>query len=415
MKQLLRSLVYWVTAKRIDESKLESVCISVRKNDISYFNLSSNPILSFMYRGELVYFRESPKLEKRSDYFLRATDRFFDTLHNLHISSAHFQQALRIRLSFTEAEIRDFRQYIADKAAEKAFQKALFHADQIFAECGFSIWDPPVNVKALLPRFACRDLKAELEDIAVYYFWYMRSAAARYRMLWLVRGKHYSHFAAVRSMASQAVAQELGLPHLITHTQWCLLRLEDGQEMLGVMSASAPGTRMLDSLVSPSGVLQKELTDLNVLDVICNQPDHGPNNYNIAAGEDGCCVCAFDNDNPRTFFPDFSVTRRLAGCAPMVNGAGLIARSHLSRQTADKLFSVDMQALDRRLRPYLNFLQRRALAYRIRKINEAIQNTSHRSDDFLLDASDWGQVAVEQAFSGMDGTTYLTRAVQKNS
>lgn len=58
MKNLIKSFILKFTYKHIDESKLKVISIKLKEQDLSYFNLSSNSIISFYYNEKLYYFRE---------------------------------------------------------------------------------------------------------------------------------------------------------------------------------------------------------------------------------------------------------------------------------------------------------------------------------------------------------------------
>lgn len=399
MRRFVRSAAYKLTKKRIAEKKLDIIDLELSRNEVLYFNLSSNPIMSFKYKDKLCYFRECPSLQKRADYYRSAVDNFFETLGNLGISEEHFKQEIPIRLSFDIEETESFKDIINRKTSDKSFIKALYNADIITEKHGFSIWETPNCDEKLLAKFLLSDIDKSLYDLAVYFIWYMRSAATRFKSMKIACGKKHSFFAAVRSISSRIVAEELGLSRMITDARLCRLRL--GKEsILGVLSDSAAGTRMSDTAIKPCGVFQKELTSLALLDAICNQPDHGPNNYNVCA--DGT-VCAFDNDNPRTFFPT-------TGVSSVLTSNGMINRPLLDKKLAEKLAQLDKKSLNNRLKPYLNLLQRKALFSRINKINKAIIKSGVA---FLADDTQWSDATVKEELSGKYGNTYLTIAVSK--
>ena len=157
--------------------------------------------------------------------------------------------------------------------------------------------------------------------------------------------------------------------------------------------------------------LQRELLNLNLLDVICNQPDHGPNNYNVYRTNDACTVCAFDNDNEQTFFPFFQINHSLSGCSPFIDGNGILNRPGLDAETVNKLNGLNMKAFKRRLKPYLNRLQLLALCARIKKLRKAIGHTCAIDDGLLKDAEDWDERILKKELNGAYGKTYLTRAI----
>lgn len=408
MKRLMRSLAFNLTKKRIDENKLDVKRISVKSHTVSYFNLSSNAIVSFIYEGRQYYFRECPRRGSKKTFFVNAMNSFFGALNKPFISKEHFKQELPLRLEYTEAELSAFRAYIDKKRQDKGFWQLLAAADNASEKCGFSIWDKDASANDFLAALGFDDAGEDIKPIAIYFLWYMRGAAATYRTLNVARGKRYSFFNGVRSVSTWIIADALGLGHMITRAEWCFLEIEDQKTLFGVLSDAAPGVRMADMEAVLDGTLQKELTSLNVLDVICYQPDHGPNNYSISPSG---TVCAFDNDNPRTLFPAVSVTGSLAGCSPLVGEDGKVARPYMDKALAERLKGLNSAALGKELKPYLNLLQIWALKRRIKKLVNAIKNTEFKG--LLLEKDGWSMGTAKEEINGNYGTTYLTKAVNR--
>lgn len=411
MKYLLRSVAYRLTRKRIDEEKLDIIRIQLNANDISYFNLSSNPIVSFNYDGKLCYFRECPAVRSFDDYFVAAVKAFFKSLARLGISKEHFKQKILIKISFSDTEIKQFKEYIDAKKEDKGFIKALSKADITAQKCSFSIWEKQEYSCAFFEKFGLYGISKELSDIAVYFLWYMRSAASNYKTLKIARGKRYSFFNAVRAVSSRIVAEELGLNHMITDVRFCVLEFDNGETMFGALSNSAEGTRMADTLVVPNGTLQKELLNLNALDIISQQVDHGPNNYNVDIKDGAYTVCAFDNDNPQTFFPLPFINGALAGCTPFVDQSGAVLRCCFDKQIASKIQSLNMKVLKKRLKPYLNFLQICAVMRRIKKLSKVLGKAQSLNSGFLLEPSEFNETTVLCELNGGYGLTYLSKAL----
>lgn len=410
MKEFVRDCFYMLTYKRITEELIEPYEIRLKRGEISFFNLSTNGILSFARDGEILYFRECPELLTGDAYWEKAIRRFFESLDRLYISKEHFSQNIPIRLEFREEEISSFQEYIRDRWRDRPFRKALSSADRTAQKYGFSIWEEQTYDCAFFERFALYNLPHNCWDIAAYFLWYIRSICSNYRLGNIVRGEQHSFFSASKAYATQIVAEELGLAHLITQSQWCRVVVEDGETYFGLLSTSAPGNRMCDQRIRPDGSLQKELLDLNMLDVICHQPDHGPNNYNVARNEDGkYSICAFDNDNPQTFFPWFSVFWTLAGCSPFADISG-ICRPYLDRDAMERLDRLNFGRLKRRLKPYLNPLQIAAVVYRICTLRRAVERTQRKNPDFLIRGTQWGEQTMEKEMSGMYGKTYLMKS-----
>lgn len=410
MKYLIQNIAYQLTRKRIREDSLMVSEVRKKWEELSFFSLSTNTIISFEHEGTLWYFRECPKILPPDAYWADTIDRFFDSLGRLNISKAHFSQNIPIRIAFGKSEIISFRKYLNSKHHDRDFRKMLKNADKIAQSIHFSIWGDQKFDAAFWRAYGLEDLPEDCRDIAIYFLWNMRSAASNLRLYDIVRGKRYSFFSAVRMAASRIVAEELGLEHLITPFKWCCLVTDNGCVMFGTMSPAAPGHRMIDLEVKPMPSLQRELLCLNVLDLICNQPDHGPNNYNVAMDDNGCCrVCAFDNDNAQTFFPWFTIYRPQSGGAPLVDRCRGIQRPYIDKQLACQLRSLSFARIHRRLKPYLNWLQIVAVFYRARAVSRAMTRLAAHQPDVLLEPSQWSMQTLAEEMSGKYGDTYLRK------
>lgn len=411
MKNFIRNTAFRLTSKRIDERGLHPLHIQIPAGKLCCFALSTNRILSFVSAGKRYYFRECPERLSKKSFFRRGVEDFFATLTMGGLDKDCFGQEAPIKTEFPESAVRAFGLYLEAKFEKSGLLKRLASADSIGEKLGFSIWSGNLCISDVMKGFGVEDTPEELREIAIYFLWRMRSVAAEYRRLSIAAGQGYSHFNAVRAVSTRIVAEELGVAELVTDAAWCVLKPEGGRAMLGVLSEAAEGRRAADTKPVSCGNLQRELMALNVLDVLTGQPDHGPNNYNVYEKADGGYgVRAFDNDNPRTFFPSCSVKASLAGCAPMVGKDGMINRPFMDRALAERLKAVDKAALKRRLSPYLNSLQTRAIIKRLNKLNVAIG----RSDRLcLIDGDAWGEATVKQEMGGEYGITYLCKALMK--
>ncbi len=74
---------------------------------------------------------------------------------------------------------------------------------------------------------------------------------------------------------------------------------------------------------------------------------------------------------------------------------------------------LDTAALRRRLQPYLNGLQRAALAARIRAMQRMVRMASQRDRGFLLESWEWNETTAARELNGSFGVTYLKKAIAK--
>lgn len=413
MKRFLRNILYLSTKKYVNEKKLDVKNICIASSDLSYFNLSSNKIISFNYLDKLFYFRECPQRLSFDKFFQNTFDDFFSTINQVNISSSHFKQEIPIKTTFSADSVLTFKTYLEKKKSDRAFMKKIKKSDLTAEKIGFSIWENFEYNDHFFSSFGFNDLPDNCHDIAIYFICCMRNACAAYQTLKFTTGKIYSYFLAVRNKSSKIVADVLGIGEMITSADFCTISL-DNKEIFGLMSESANGVRMLDTEIRLSGSLQRELIKLNILDYICFQPDHGPNNYNVCYNDASCKICAFDNDNPQTFLPIPFKKFSLSGCSPLISSEGYINRPYFDKKLSESILGLDIKFLEKELKPYLNVLQLFALRLRINNLKKAIVKTMDSTEKFLRDEDEWDEQSVLTELSGKYGKTYLLRAKEKN-
>ena len=115
----------------------------------------------------------------------------------------------------------------------------------------------------------------------------------------------YEVYSAIRQLATKEIANTIGVGSLIPETDLAFLCLEDGRKRLGTIMKDAGGVRIQTLKINKetlNPIIQRELNNLNVLDVLCFERDHRPSNYSIRFDSNTPCgVCAFDNDSPMSF------------------------------------------------------------------------------------------------------------------
>ena len=414
MKFLIRKYIYKTMYKNIDETKLSVLNLHIKKENIFYFSLSSNTIMSFTYAGKHYYFRECPQLFRKNDYIKHNIDSILKSASQINIKKEHFSQELPIKTDFSLDTVLEFSEYIHKLSQNISFINKMFNAYNISQKNHFNIWEKQIYTRDFFEEYGLNNLPDNFQDIAIYFLWCMRNISFNYRTLYIASGKKYSHFSATKSIASRIVAEELGMKHMITSAEYCNLKLEDGTIVFGVLSLAAEGARMIDSKIKLTGFLQKELLNMNILDLICFQTDHGMNNYNIIEYGEQCKICAFDNDNPNTFLPYPMIKDNFLGCSSIISSDGLLNRPYIDRTTVDNLLNIDIEILKNRLTPYLNKLQICALLKRIHKIQKMIEKTVAQKPECIITNDEWNELTIKEELCGSYGKTYLTIVAERN-
>ncbi len=405
---MIKDILFLFSKKRVKLVGNSIGKINVSKNSLSVFSLSTNPIISFKVDGELFFFRECHKIYKKREFFENAIIRFFDFLELQRVDKEVFKERIPIKISFSEEEITGFKEYILTKKKERLFCRKIVKADKISDKIGFNIWLTQSYHKVFFGKYGLDDVAAAFFDIAVLFLWHMRSFCLLFRTQKISTYDGYSFFSAGKTISSKIVAEELGLSHIIVDAKPMYLLLDDNVRLFGVLTPKAPGCRARDLKMSANSLLQKELHDLYLIDQICLQTDHGPDNYNVYCDDETCRINAFDNDNPYAFSPLPYIKPNIGGCSPRVNDKCGISYPIISQGVFERIKNISFDVLKKRLMPYLNRVQVASLIFRIRSIRKAMIKAQKNSSLVVLNDNDWNEELLQMELNGEFGETYLT-------
>ena len=223
----------------------------------------------------------------------------------------------------------------------------------------------------------------------------------------------YESFYSLKSVPSYILAKELGQPDLLTKTEFCELEIE-GKSVLGVLSPSALGERGVDADVLPTPAMQRDLSKLTLIDILCLQQDHLSNNYNIITDKQlsshkaKSSICAFDNDNMYTFFPVFNIKKYKSSlCSRIILKDGTINIPFLDKELVNNIIERSSDEIAKCLKPYLNTIQILAFKSRYRGLQRAIKRTVKKKRCSLLDNNEWSEQTIQEEISGRYGETYF--------
>lgn len=343
------------------------------------------------------YFCECRRHTAPRDYILKVVGDYFD------------------RVSKTESAITEADRYAVTAALEKPENSELFfnmekpHADGESPLKSFLRSGDPAHIGLYTINNA--DEKTEvLKDFAIYASREIRA----YKRSGILGAGKYQNAVGAKVMATYVMAQLLGLNDLIPETEYILLNV-DGDARLGTFMKTADGICAMDipfekrqSIISPA--FQKKLNDLNLLDAICHEGDHSPNNYNAVLDDDGMAVgvSAFDNNGMSTFTAKSDVDfASYKGCSPFVTKEGRINRPHISKSTVLRLNAIKRREVSEALKAYLNPLQVCCAWRRLKKVRRAVCRTAKEKPSFIIDNSEWNEKTVLEELSGEYGKTYL--------
>lgn len=389
--------------------------IKLKNIDVACFPLSSNTIHILKMDGKTWFFRECRK-HKPFDIYIKECIEDFYKIANRGIAIENFKQKIPIRTKFTEDECSRFKSYIEECMHNPFFFERIYRIEYFKKKARLAIFKNKLNVPDdCLIGMGLAPVPLDLNDMLVIFIKYVSNAVMAYQFHSFLNTGEFETYSGVRNVATTELARLLGLERLIAKAQFVKLEIE-GKELFGVLSECAPGIRAFDSSCLTTPQMQRELSNMKILDVLCFQPDHWVNNYNVVLDETEhvFSVCAFDNDCNWTFFPYPRVTF-FSQCdgAPIINSQGLISLPFLDKETIEHLKMLDLSNLSKCLQPYLNKLQLWALRKRIKMLLESIEKTEKQNPNLLLMREEWTEQTIEEELSGKYGYTYLCQYVNK--
>lgn len=410
----LKRKIFFLGYKRMEIPTQGMEILEIPKEHVSSFALSFNTIKVVSFDGQEYFFRECRQHSEFVQFIKKLLEEFYE-LAEKGTSTVNFAQEIPIRTVFSKAEIEKFRTYMNLCMERKDFFKKIRKMDYYLKKENFSIWNGNLHLSKKSLQSIGLSFFKEKNELLTYFFAFLNSALISYQFHSFVKLNSYETYFASRQMASFEFAKLIGLRRLIPNAELVGIDVGGGM-MYGVLNARAEGVRGLDSKSDVTPLLQRDFSNLRLLDVLCYQNDHFANNYNIVVDENGkaVSVCAFDNDSNKTFAPlprlNFAANRC---CAPFLTRSGLINLPHLDKKTALKLFNLNKRMIDERMGNYLNRIQLWFLFFRVKKICSSIKKTIETKPDFLIDSSEWSEETIKEELFGGFGNTYLVQYLNK--
>ena len=380
-----------LTSSRFD---LEAYC----QDNIS-INLGDCTLIHIYSSNNIIYIN-SPKIE---GYFreCRRHNRF----------KSYLEDSLQKFFVFCPLDNKD--SFI--KEVSEAFE--IKHNKKRFLNMGSMFVDySPINRfvvskdKRLIGLDSCNEIYDKNIYSLAHYFW---SELYSYHLnKRLFHTNKYQTYNASRMLAQEEIANMLGIGYLLSKTSIVKIDFEGKWSCYGLLSSKVDGYnptgKIKTSQLSP--LIQRDLTSLNVLDVICYELDHKPDNYKLIKDSNGFynSICSFDNDSPKSLFPSFSAsTSSYFGSSPIIDINGRFNRPYLDYNLSQKIIDIKFDEVKKRLSPYLNSIQVMAVWKRMSKVRNAIIRLSNDSNKAFI-KKEWNPIMMQEELSGNYGETYLS-------
>ena len=365
--------------------------IECTKQDVTLMTQTSNNVFCVRVGGETLYFRECKVHKKIRKYVQDDIDFYYGQLCPEHIEDKHFVEMCLL-------DRRNFKRFIhmgiTNDTSSGAYQFCMGRGGE---HVGLPGATPPQEER----------LRAFVQFIWGDLFAYTLNSG--------VKIGQYQIYNAVRSMAWYRLAGLFETSWMIPKTEYALLCIDGQPDMFGTVMEHAPGVCMEKMPVAArkqvcSPALQRELNNLNLLDVICMEKDHRVGNYHVMLdGGRAVSVVAFDNDSPNSFGIGGISFSTYIGCSPWAL-RGHMNRPYVDRTLAAHVLEMDEKELQKSLSDLLNACQLFALKRRIRALKKILASIS---EDQCLSEEQWGEATIQEELSGQYGDTYLVKFLQE--
>lgn len=255
---------------------------------------------------------------------------------------------------------------------------------------------------------------ANEDKIFIDYAKFVWSEIYNFKLNSSFKKRKFETFNAGRSLSFYSIAKLFSLSHLVPNTRLCKLVGFGNYDRIGVLMDDAGGSDLseIDSMARKnkfSYSLQKELLNLNILDAICNEKDHRPDNYHVIFDEDGNAksICAFDNDSPMSFFISKNVSfKTYEGCSPLVK-EGYFNRPFIDIGVYERINNISKNEIINDLSHYLNKCQIKALLTRLNRLKRGIDKSVNMGKCKVLKDEEWNKDTIDKELSGSYGLSYL--------
>lgn len=363
--------------KRIKCKDVEN--LQLENFSYSYIVNTSNNILKLKKGNKCLYFRESKKHLNKKDYF---------------------QQIL---YGYNKASRKGF--YIS----YKDINLKKFYKIGNLANHNSLIWKFLHGCDDVVRKMGIKDAGCDLANLKDFmsYAW---SEVFTYNLNKRVGVGNYQIYNSMRTIATYQVSKLLGLNYLIPETKYAII----DKFAFGTVMEEARG-ESFDSLNASSRYelitpnLQKDLLNLNFLDVICYEKDHRPDNYNVVIEEGKVIsISAFDNDSPASFLPTQNISfSTYVGCSEFVGKDEMVNRPYLDKDVIEKFLNIQDSEYREILKNYLTDLQIYFLIKRVHKLKKSIVKSIKLGKLKLLSTYEWSYETINHENSGEYGLTYL--------
>ena len=397
---VLRSIFANHRPKAIDERKYVNNVINVSRNDIEYILASSN-VIRITVDKRICYFREFERHLPINEYVAGFIDEYFDLVAPPNYNTADKQRILNDLI-----DKENFKMFInmgATYPVTTSFHR--FYTNGENPEIlGLSTPNDEEYTKRL--KTFCRFSSNKL------------NAYNRENMYLFNNSRHY--FSAVRNLAFKKMLDLFDISEYAPDLHCCFLVIDKKYKMFGSVMENADGINITEksfeerkSRVTPK--IQNHLTNLNLIDYLCEIIDHTPRNYNVVTDANGFYIGlqCFDNDDQGSFgYKKSLVFKSYPNVSSFVRADKTVARPYLDKDIAKTVINMKKSVIIEALSGCLRREQIHRIWQRLCFLKTAITQTQNKKTHFLLAKNEWNQDTINEELSGKYGNTYLTNLIE---
>lgn len=222
-------------------------------------------------------------------------------------------------------------------------------------------------------------------------------------------------FNSTKTIVTKIVADAIGAESIIPDTYYAKMIL-DGKERVGVVVGVAEGVvPKKGNNYAISGILQRDLMSLNILDTIVYQKDHRPGNYfvKLNSEKEMIGVSAFDNDAPSTMQPVLNPKMRTyLGCTPLVSDHSY-NRPYVPKRVYKKIKGLSTRRLRGLVLPFCSKVEALALCIRYKRLRQSLIKAVDEGSTKCLSDEQWDINSISQEIKTKSVYSYLHLLIDK--
>lgn len=405
LKNKIKFLARRITTRNIDVSKLKFNEIIVPENDVNYSSVSCSLIVKIHQPNGDLYFRECTKISHINQYIDSCIERFFYILkHSRQEGDFGSPKNGCVNTNYSTEIIDSFHNLILESQSSPTFYTKIKRIPDYCSLENLSFYR---NANKFFSHKTWQTLgifnyESKYDHIAKFFALYLNRCLI---LFFNNIGKTHDFFSASAFFATATLNDYFNL-NLVSKPRFA--KLKSGPfNCIGFVCDDCHFKFDSELKYDVTPKLQHELNNLHILDILCYQLDHGPNNFSVILENDKISgICAFDNDATNTFSIKTNINFSASWNASSLVLNGIYNRPFLDKNIYNLFIKTNKKDLKKILAPYLSALQIYALQIRFNKLKKSMIKAVKLKKTVLLSDNEWNEKTLEKELEGLYGRTY---------